>query len=323
MQIIQFIYLCERKKDKMERSLLGIEIGGTKLQLFLSNLNGEIYRKYRYEVGSQKKASIILSLIQDTILKELNDSKIEAIGVGFGGPVNIKTGEIFNSYQVDGWSGFNIVQWLNNLIPVPVFVENDANLAAYAEAINGAGKDSCRVFYNTIGSGCGGGFVCNGSIYHGSRNGEFEFGHIKLRDGNISIESQCSGWAINKKIREAVGQFPNSKLADLIGDTTSCESKFLASAIEVKCSVADSIFIELVENLALGYSHVVHLVNPEKIVIGGGVSLMGEILRNSIEVALPKYLLDAFTPGPTICLAELGEDVVGVGAILFAKNQIK
>lgn len=307
----------------MERSLLSIEIGGTKLQLFVGNLNGEIYKKYRYEVGSQKKASIILSLIQETISKELCDCKVEAIGVGFGGPVNIKTGEIVNSYQVDGWSGFNIGQWLHGLISAPVFIENDANLAAYAEARYGAGRDSCRVFYNTIGSGCGGGFVCNGSIYHGSKNGEFEFGHIKLRDSSQSIESQCSGWAVDKRIREAVGQFPNSKLANLVENTTSCESKYLASALEAKCDVANTIFMELVDNLALGYSHVVHLVNPEKIVIGGGLSLMGEILRSSIETALSKYLLDVFTPGPKICLAELGEDVVGVGAMLLAKDQIK
>lgn len=306
----------------MERSLLSIEIGGTKLQLFLANLRGEIYRKYKYEVGTVKKASIIMNLIKDTILNELHDCKIAAIGVGFGGPVNITTGEIVNSYQVDGWAGFNIVQWLQGLISVPVFIENDANLAAYAEAVKGAGKDHGLVFYNTIGSGCGGGFVYNGSIYHGSKNGEFEFGHIKLKEGGLSIESQCSGWAIDKKIREAACRFPDSILAAMVGNANSCESRYLSSAIEAKCEVANSIFSELVNNLSLGYSHVVHLINPDKIIIGGGLSLMGEVLRISIEKSLPGYLLDALSPGPEICLAELGEDVVAIGAILLVMNKL-
>lgn len=307
----------------MDKYLLGIEIGGTKLQLYVADFNGLIVKRIKHEIGSEKKASVIRNKISHSIMNDLSVFKICAIGIGFGGPININTGEIINSFQVDGWSGFNIVEWLNNITDLPIFVENDANLAAYAEAIKGAGKDSKTIFYNTLGSGAGAGLIINKHIFHGSTCGESEFGHIKLNKESTSVESQCSGWAINEKIKNAVIQFPQSTLAKLVYSNNSCESKYLIPAINKKCPVAQGILSELANNLALGYSHVIHILNPDKIIIGGGLSLMGNPLIEAIKTAIPKYVMPPLLPGPEICLSELGEDVVVVGAIHLALEKYK
>src|SRR5690606_8505576 len=103
-----------------------------------------------------------------------------------------------------GWSDFNFVSWLTSIVSVPVFIDNDANTAALGEARHGAGRNFKNVFYMTLGSGVGGGLVQNGIVFHGALPGESEIGHICLDRNGGTLESQCSGWAVDAKIREVV-----------------------------------------------------------------------------------------------------------------------
>lgn len=150
----------------MENAYLGIEIGGTKLQLFLGDAQGSILYRYKTNVGETKEASRIKNAIQEALKKEifLLGYNIKAIGIGFGGPVDKTNGQVINSYQINGWKDFGIVEWVKQLINVPVYLENDANLAALAEAQIGAGQNAKLVYYITIGSGIGGGFIIKISI---------------------------------------------------------------------------------------------------------------------------------------------------------------
>src|SRR5262249_30550333 len=147
----------------------------------------------------------------------------QAIGVGFGGPVNWKTGRICRSHQIEGWSEFDLAGWLRQLASVPVFVDNDANVAALGEARHGAGLGFDPVFYVTLGSGVGGGLVVNGKIYHGSVPGEAEIGHIRLERNGTTVESRCSGWAVDARIRELVKKEPVSLLAKKLGNNARGE----------------------------------------------------------------------------------------------------
>src|SRR5690606_16018329 len=112
--------------------------------------------------------------------------------------------KILTSYQVEGWGDFVLQDWLEKKTRIPVWIDNDANIAALGEALHGAGKDVKRVFYITLGSGVGAGFVIDKKIYHGSRNSEAEFGHIRLDKTGRTVESSCSGWAVDGKVRNAI-----------------------------------------------------------------------------------------------------------------------
>jgi glucokinase len=239
----------------------------------------------------------------------------KAVGVGFGGPVDWKTGQICCSHQVEGWSGFPLAAWLSSLAQAPVLVDNDANLGALGEAMHGAGVGFDPVFYVTLGSGVGGGLVVGGKVFHGALPGESEIGHVRLDRSGTLLEARCSGWAVDAKIRSAAARNPDSALARCVGKSGANEAKFLNAALLQKDPLAVAILEETAEDLAFGLSHVAHLFHPTIIVLGGGLALVGEPLRAAVERLAPRFIMEAFAPGPRIALARLAEDTVPVGAL--------
>ena len=305
------------------QTYLGIEIGGTKLQLVLGDEHGQIVQHIRRTVDKAKGALGIRQQIEAAILELTGrQSRPQAVGVGFGGPVDWQTGAICRSHQIEGWSQFDFAGWLRRTIDVPVFLDNDANVAALGEATYGAGQGCNPVFYVTLGSGVGGGLVVDGAIYHGASPGEAEIGHVLLDRNGTKLEERCSGWAIDGRIRAAARQAPDSVLArSIAGVAEGGEAKHLAAAWRAQDAVAQKILSEHAEDLAFGLSHVVHLFHPQIIVLGGGLSSIGEPLRAGVEAALRRFIMQAFLPGPRIVLAQLGEDAVPVGALELAKKK--
>ena len=301
-------------------SFIGIEIGGTKLQLVRGDESGKILERKRFTVEKSKGAARIRQQIETGLSELTSQKKPEAIGVGFGGPVDWKTGKICRSHQIEGWSEFDLAGWLHKLAGVPVAVDNDANVAALGEAKHGAGQGSSPVFYVTLGSGVGGGLVIDGQIYHGATPGEAEIGHVRLDREGTTLESRCSGWAIDARIRALVKEHPDSPLARLASKSSGAEAKQLGSALQQNDPSARKILDELASDLAFGLSHATHLFHPQVIIIGGGLSHLGELLGESVEKCLSGFTMEAFHPGPRIFLSVLGEDVVPVGAVELARS---
>jgi glucokinase len=302
--------------------IAGIEIGGTKVQILVENENGKIVDRFRNKVNAEQGAEAIQKDLEKKLSIIQQSYGIHAIGIGFGGPIDRSTGRIYDSFHVRGWSGFNVKDWLKAKTRTEIFVENDANVAALAEAKLGAGLAYQKVFYITLGSGTGSGFVVDGKLYHGSSGCEMEFGHIRINETS-TIEEKCSGWSIDKQIRNSITENPGSLLAALVANDPGNEARHLKIAIENGDELARRIFSESMKTLAFGLSHVVHLLSPDVIVVGGGLSLMGEILCIEIEKYLPRYLMNVLRPGPPIKLAELKEDAVPRGAIEWAKYNLK
>lgn len=302
--------------------LLGIEIGGTKLQLVVADASMHIRQRIRYAIDpAGEAASIRNQILEGWQCLEAPD-EIAAIGVGFGGPVDWKTGTIRVSHQVAGWGDFNLAHWLQQLTGKQVVVENDANTAALAEALHGNGKGYERVFYMTIGSGIGGGMIIGGEIYHGRPPGEVEVGHLRLNRGGDSLESSCSGWAVNRRLRDYMDRHPDSLLAQLGGRQTIPEATVLQPALEQDDAAAKEIVDQIADDLAFALSHVVHLLHPDTIIIGGGLSLLSEHLRRPVSRKLAQYVMQAFLPPPPVQLASLEEDVVPIGAVELAKRMV-
>ncbi len=146
----------------MAESYLGIEIGGTKLQISVGDDRAGVAQRHRLTVDPGRGAEGIRRQIEAALAQIVPTVKPAAAGVGFGGPVDWQTGRICRSHQIEGWSEFDLGDWLQRQIDAPVFVDNDANVAALGEAIHGAGRGANPVFYVTLGSGVGGGLVLDG-----------------------------------------------------------------------------------------------------------------------------------------------------------------
>lgn len=299
---------------------LGIEIGGTKLQLVLGDDSGRISERRRLTVDRARGADGIREQIARTIPELLRTESIEAVGVGFGGPVAWQTGRICCSHQIAGWSEFDLGGWLAQLTGRPVVVDNDGNVAALGEALCGAGRAFDPVFYVTLGSGVGGGLVCGGRIYHGASPGEAEIGHVRLDRNGTTVESRCCGWAVDARVRALKIQASESVLARMAAADPGSEARHLPAALKQNDAAALRLFQELTEDLAFGLSHAVHLFHPQVIVLGGGLANLGGPLRAGVEKQLARFTMEAFAPGPQIRLTALGDDVVPVGALSLVRS---
>ena len=290
---------------------LGIEIGGSKLQIVEGDASARIVRRWRAEADRERGAEGIRQQLEQALRSEFAGGAVAGVGVGFGGPVNHLSGRVAVSHQVGGWNDFPLRDWLGDVVGTRVVVENDSNVAALGEAF--ADPDSSPLFYFNLGSGVGGGLAIGQRIYHGRPPGECEFGHVRLDRRGATVESRCSGWAVDARIRER--RSGGSVLAQLTAGMRGGEAKVLAEALRQGDRVAREILDELTDDLGFALSHVVHLIHPQVVVMGGGLSMVGEPLRGAVEAALGRYVMKAFLPAPAIRLARLGEDSVPVGAL--------
>ena len=168
------------------------------------------------------------------------------------------------------------------------------------------------------GGGIGGGLVIDGELYHGASPTETEIGHVRLSPAGETLESRCSGWAVDLRLREYVQANPSSPLTKPLAKREGGEARHWLQAIEEGDEGARAMLSDVCGELAFGLSHVVHLMNPTVIILGGGLSNLGEPLRGGVESALGQAIMEVLRPGPSVRLAKLAEDAVPVGALHLA-----
>jgi glucokinase len=308
---------------------LGIEIGGTKLQSAVVAADGRVLLRRSDQVDPAGGAEGIRTVLAAQIAGIVDDAAgngfaIRAIGIGFGGPVNRGQGVVATSFHVGGWSDFPLAAWVagqvrDSLGPVPVVLENDSNAATLGEALVGAGRGARVVVYSNAGSGIGSGLVIDGRLYRGRASGEMELGHLRLIPEGGILEDSSAGWAIDARVREAVAAEPAGTLAkEAAAATAPPSARLLPAALAAGDATAQQILDAAAGPYAHALSHVVHLLNPDVIVLGGGVATIGEPWRGSVARQLEGFLMAPLRPSPPVRLATLGEDVVPVGAALAA-----
>jgi len=292
---------------------VGIEIGGTKLQAGIGLRDGRLIALVRRAVDpAQGGAGIreqIPSLVEEVVAKAgCSPQALVGLGVGFGGPVDSTRGRILLSHQIEGWSDFPLRDWLQKKVDVPVVLQNDAKTAALAEATLGAGKGKKRIFYITVGSGVGGGLVIDGAPDVGQGLGAGEIGHTWAPDPEsgkpAKLEHVASGWSIGKRGSRRLGR-------ELSGaEVAALAAKGDATAVRV--------VEESAEALAVGIGNVLALLHPERFIVGGGVSLMGDLWWGPLRKALSeRFAFPPFAQSYDVVPSALGEEVVVVGAVLL------
>src|SRR5262245_9905112 len=214
---------------------LGIEIGGTKLQLGIGPGDGTIAALWRGAVMPADGADGISKQIEAAVPELLANAKrgkdeLKGVGIGFGGPVDDVTRTVIKSHQIAGWDGFPLAAWIEEIAGLPAVLGNDADVAGLAEALFGAGKGLSPIFYITIGSGIGGGLILNGEIYRGCGKGAAEIGHLRLPlwGRYVQLESIASGWAIQDWARQEAERQPES-WQGILGDDPALIPRQLAT----------------------------------------------------------------------------------------------
>lgn len=314
---------------------LGVEIGGTKLQLGLGQGDGRLTAYWRGVVDAGRGADGIRAQLRRAVPELLaqggvTPDQLRGAGVGFGGPVDDATRTVIKSHQVPGWDGFPLADWLGELVGVPAALGNDADVAGLAEALHGAGKGLSPVFYVTIGSGIGGGLVVDGAIYRGAGRGAAEVGHLRIpfmRDGMISylpLEQIASGWAIQEWARKEMAR--SAELGVLWrpvqGDDAALTAEHVARAAAAGHAGSWAILYLACEALAEALCQVIALTAPRRVVIGGGVALMGEdLLFAPLRKLVAQRVFKPFAGTYEIVPAALGEEVVVHGALALARRR--
>jgi glucokinase len=312
---------------------LGIEIGGTKLQLGVGPGDGTLAGLWRGTVdpaaGADGIRRQITAAVPELLAKAgVERSELKGVGIGFGGPVDDATRTVIKSHQIAGWDGFPLADWISEITGLPAALGNDADVAGLAEALFGAGKGLSPIFYITIGSGIGGGLIINGEIYRGCGRGAAEIGHLRMIDcgNNVwqPLENFASGWGMEQHALYWIraGDKP-TRLPDLAGPEEAISARLIAEAAANGDHVAQVVLRVARDALAEAICSVIALLCPRRIVIGGGVSLMGEqLLFEPLRKLVAERVFAPFADFYDIVPAALGEEVVIHGALALARRRL-
>jgi glucokinase len=312
---------------------LGIEIGGTKLQLGVGPDDGRLHGLWRGAVdvaaGPEGIRRQIVAAVPEVLANaNLKRGELRGVGIGFGGPVDDATHTVIKSHQIEGWNNFPLAEWIAEVVGLPAVLGNDADVAGLAEALHGAGKGVSPIFYITIGSGIGGGFIINGEIYRGCGRGAAEIGHLRIAGEEsplLPLENHASGWAIAQdaeRLRQIDVVFNLGEFQGLASDRP-LTAKVVAEMAERGGLSAQGVLDQAWEALAEGICHVIALLCPRRIVIGGGVSLMGEkLLFQPLRRLVAERVFKPFAGLTDIMPAALGEEVAVHGALALARQRL-
>jgi len=303
---------------------IGIEIGGTKIQVGIGSASGKLLMPpVRRQVIREDRADGILRDIIVMVAEVLAStghslSDINRIGIGFGGVLDTNQGVTLKSYQIAGWDNFPLKDWAEKQWGKPVVIQNDASTAGLAEALHGSGRGYSRVFYMTIGSGIGGGWIVDGKVDNGQGIGAAEMGHTWIPDpisgGPAELEQICSGWGIGRRAR-AAAENKMSLMTEVAGALNAIDARVVYAAAEQGDDVAIQILNETCQTLGIAISNVIALLHPERVIVGGGVSLMGPLFWNALRSEVTARSMPSFISSVEVVRAELGEDVVVIGAL--------
>lgn len=314
---------------------IGIDVGGTNVKIALVDDNGKIiysnsvptYAKmgYEYTVNNIKQA------IKD-LMKETNTtpSDIEGIGFDFPGQVDCKTGVVKLAPNIPGWVNVPIAQMIEDEFHIPTRIDNDVRCAALGELKFGAGRGCENFICITVGTGIGSGIVINGKVVRGATNAAGELGHIKLQmnDGPICgcgdtgcLEAFASGPAIVAMAQEYIKGGKSTKFREMAAvEGGEITPYMVAKAAEEGDPVAKRIFEIVGEYIGIGLTSVINLLNPERVIIGGGVAESGELLLGPIRKTIKERAMVVAGNAVEIVPAQLGNSAGVIGASMLIED---
>jgi glucokinase len=316
----------------VEPLILGLDIGGTKIAGGLLTHAGELVAREELPTEQAKgfaHSSGQMNRVVEGLLQHARTKGAEVTGIGAcaPGPMDVKGGILYNPPNLEGWQNLALRDMLEERFEVGVCTDNDANAAGLAEALWGAGKGFDHVFYATVSTGIGTGIILNRRILHGKNGMAGEGGHVTIQCedagarcncGNTGcIESYASGTSVAKRARKALEALPEKPALlekETGGDWNSLTMKHLASAARHGDAFSRGMIQEAGTRLGIWLGSIVSLLDPDIVIIGGGVSQTGEPLFEAIRRELPRRTINPFAAETPVVKASLEQDVGIFGA---------
>jgi glucokinase len=330
--------------------VIGVDLGGTQIRVGV--LQGATLRsRVKLPTGEAPTPDRIIPCIDSAIEQALDEAgtrldHIAGIGLGVAGPLDSRTGVVFAPPNLPGWDHVRLRDIFEEHYKMPIFVENDANAAGLGEYLFGAGRGCKDLVYLTISTGIGGGVIVNGQIMRGTSGTAGELGHMTIdwhgercNCGNFGcLESIASGTAIARRANEAI-----ARGVDLLGpvhderergtatrvqvapralhrtSATLVDAEFVARAALAGAPGARKIIEDAAVALGIGLVNIIHIFNPEKIIIGGGLTRMESLLLEPARQIVQERTMKVPYEATSIVLAELDmhAGLIGAGALVY------
>jgi glucokinase len=322
------------KQQTSAGPLIGVDIGGTKVAAGNVDSRGKILTQLRKPMpandGPEAGFKAVTSAIDALLSAETKQNQVHAIGICAPGPLDPESGVVLNPPNLPCWRNFPLAARVAEMYRVPVKLDNDANAAALAETIWGAARGYKYVFYATLGTGIGTGIVLDGRIYHGHTGAAGEGGHVSIdyRGPVCScgkrgcIEVLAAGPAIAARARDRVAADPGRGAALLglaQGKLESVTSETVGRAYAANDALAKQVLQETAEFLTIWLGNIVDLLDPDVLVVGGGVATMLNPFFGEIKRLLPAWCVNPRASEIPLVLAHYGADAgIAGGAALFA-----
>ena len=315
----------------MVKNRIGIDVGGTNVKIALVNDKGNILYSNsvptRAEMGYEYTVNNIKQAIRD-LITETGVTNIDGIGFDFPGQIDYKNGIVRLAPNIPGWVNIPIAKIIEDEFKIPTRIDNDVHCAALGELKFGAGQDCENFICMTVGTGIGSGIVINGKLVRGASNAAGELGHIKLQmhEGPLCgcgdygcLEAFASGPSIVAMAEEYISGGKSTKFREMAsgGEITPY---IVAEAAKLGDPVAKRIFTKVGEYIGFGLASVVNLLNPEKIIIGGGVADAGDILIEPIKDTIKKRAMVVAGSAVEIVPAKLANTAGVIGASLLIES---
>ncbi|HFU6809396.1 TPA: ROK family glucokinase [Streptococcus agalactiae] len=320
----------------MSKKLLGIDLGGTTIKFGILTLEGEVQEKWAIETNTLENGRHIVSDIVESLKHRLSLyglTKDDFLGIGMGSPgaVDRTSKTVTGAFNLNWADTQEVGSVIEKEVGIPFFIDNDANVAALGERWVGAGANNPDVVFVTLGTGVGGGVIADGNLIHGVAGAGGEIGHMIVDPENGftctcgnkgCLETVASATGVVRVARQLAEQYEGSsaiKAAIDNGDTVTSKDIFIAA--EDGDKFANSVVERVSRYLGLAAANISNILNPDSVVIGGGVSAAGEFLRSRVEKYFVTIAFPQVKKSTKIKIAELGNDAGIIGAASLANQQ--
>jgi len=310
--------------------VVGMDLGGTYIRAALADEGGALLERRKVETLAREGVEAVVGRIVRAV-EEVGVPGVAALGICSPGPLSSRTGIVYSPPNLHGWSDVPLAGMLEERLGIPVFLGNDANAAALGEFAYGAGRGYRHVIYITVSTGVGGGIISDGRLLEGQRGAAGEVGHVIVEpDGPLCgcgnrgcLEALISGTAIARQAREALAAGRES----VIGSLAQADPHGVTAEVVVRAArEGDRLAGELLETagrrLGTALLGLVHVFDPQVIVVGGGVTNAGELLMKPARDTMFAGLMPIFKEGLEVVPPDLGADAGLYGAVALARRTV-
>lgn len=312
----------------MSKFIVGVDLGGTNMRAAVVTQDKRVVSRESAPTHAERGPAGVMQAIEEGVLDAVKKAGLDrgdllAVGIGAPGPMNWQTGVVYSPPNLPGWKNVPLADEMQKRLGVPCFVENDANVACYGEFWLGAGQGAENMCLLTLGTGLGGGIVTHGKLLRGIDGTAAEIGHMKVeRDGrpcgcgaNGCIEQYASVTGMRKTAWLGIEAGENTVLRDMCGnDFDQLTGKMISDADDQGDAFASWVMAETATWLGIAISSLINLLNPERVVLYGGMVAAGDKLFVPVRETARRLSFEVPGRRAEIVAAALGDDAGVIGA---------